>query len=680
MNAPVANPVAIPLGSDGRDLVRIVIAGHVDHGKSTLIGRLLHETGGITQAKLDQLKAISARRGMPFEWAFLLDALQTERDQGITIDTSQIRFRTASRDVVLIDAPGHTEFLRNMITGAAQADAAILIVDAEEGLQAQTRRHSHLLHLLGIRQVAVAVNKMDKVDFDPARFEALKAELLAHLSELGLKPSAFIPISARSGEGVAGKTALTTWHDGPTVLGAIDEFVPARPDAELPLRLPVQAVYKFDDRRIIAGRVETGQIATGDAIVVTPAGKTARVKSIEAWPVARAETKPAIAGQSVGIVLDRELFIERGDVISLATARPRAAKRLVARVFWLREQPLTKGQTLTVRMATASTRAQVLAIAKATDPGALGDVEAETIAQNHVGEVNLALTTPIAADLYERNPRTGRIVLEIDGQIAGGGIVISHEAVARSEAASATDPANLEKLAAQLDALLRPLIPAQRLAALRGAIDGRIVFTTSFGLEDQVLTHWLAAQAGKIEIVTLDTGRLFPETYDLWAQTEKRYGLRIRAFYPDTKQLEDLVARQGINGFYDSREARASCCHVRKVVPLDRALAGAQAWVTGLRADQSDNRSNIALVSVDAGRQLLKINPLFDQTRPGLESVAGENDIPVNPLHARGFVSIGCAPCTRAISPGEPERAGRWWWEDESKKECGLHTRQSQAS
>src|SRR6186997_3293198 len=187
MNMILTQSVSATPNGTTRPQVRIVIVGHVDHGKSTLVGRLLHETGSLPEGKLEMLKAVSARRGMPFEWSFLLDALQTERDQGITIDTTQIRFRTASRDVVLIDAPGHTEFLRNMITGAAQADAAILIVDAEEGLQAQTRRHSHLLHLLGIRQVAVAVNKMDKVDFDPARFEALKAELLAHLSELGLR-------------------------------------------------------------------------------------------------------------------------------------------------------------------------------------------------------------------------------------------------------------------------------------------------------------------------------------------------------------------------------------------------------------------------------------------------------------------------------------------------------------
>src|SRR6267143_2141518 len=170
MNAHVAAEVTIPPKLPSRPLVRIVIVGHVDHGKSTLIGRLLSETGSLPDGKLDELKAVSTRRGMPFEWSFLLDSLQTERDQGITIDTSQIRFRTPSRDILLIDAPGHAEFLRNMITGAAQADAAILIVDATEGVRDQTRRHGYLLHLLGVRQVAVVVNKMDRVDHDAGRF------------------------------------------------------------------------------------------------------------------------------------------------------------------------------------------------------------------------------------------------------------------------------------------------------------------------------------------------------------------------------------------------------------------------------------------------------------------------------------------------------------------------------
>src|SRR5215468_9096859 len=208
MILPRASISSTPNGTT-RPQVRIVIVGHVDHGKSTLIGRLLHEAGGLPDGKLETLKAVSARRGMPFEWSFLLDALQAERDQGITIDTSQIRLRTGARDIVLIDAPGHAEFLRNMITGAAQADAAVLIVDATEGVRDQTRRHGYLLHLLGVRQVAVVINKMDRVGFDTGRFAEIKSEIAAHLAGLGLTPSAVIPVSARHGEGVAHHTAAT---------------------------------------------------------------------------------------------------------------------------------------------------------------------------------------------------------------------------------------------------------------------------------------------------------------------------------------------------------------------------------------------------------------------------------------------------------------------------------------
>src|SRR6201993_1324639 len=208
---------------------RIVIVGHVDPGKSTRVGRLLHETGSLPDGKLKMLKAVSARRGMPFEWSFLLDALQTERDQGITIDTTQIRFRTGSRGVVLIDAPGHAEFLRNMITGASQADGAVLMIDALEGVRDQTRRHGYLLHLLGIRQVAVVVNKMDRVDFSAARFNAISDEISAHLTGLGVTPSAVIPISPRDGDGVAGRTPRIGWYNGPTVVEALDKLEPARP-------------------------------------------------------------------------------------------------------------------------------------------------------------------------------------------------------------------------------------------------------------------------------------------------------------------------------------------------------------------------------------------------------------------------------------------------------------------
>jgi len=656
-----------------RPLVRIVIVGHVDHGKSTLIGRLLHETGSLPAGKVETLKTVSERRGMPFEWSFLLDALQTERDQGITLDTSQIHFRTASRDIVLIDAPGHAEFLRNMITGASQADAALLIIDAAEGVRDQTRRHAYLLHLLGIHQVAVVINKMDRVGFDEARFHEIEAEIANHLAGFGLGATAIIPISARDGDGIAALTPPIAWHTGPTVLQVLDRFAPARPATELALRIPVQAVYKFDERRIIAGRVESGRLAVGDEIAIMPRGRRARVQSIEAWPVPNDSYVPceAQAGQSIGITLDDEVFVDRGDLLSAVDAPAKSSRRLRARVFWLHETPLRVGDHVTVRIAAGEIRGTIALIDHAVDPGKLVGTQAAAVAQNHVGEIEVALVQPLAADTYASNPRTGRLVLEFDGRIAGGGLILSTDAAA----SHALD--DLRALAGRLNRDLAPLSPAERIVRFARKVEGRVVFTTSFGLEDQVLTDLLAGIDAGVGVVTLDTGRLFPETYKLWADTERRYGIRVRAFYPRTEDVEALVARDGIEGFYESREARLSCCHVRKVEPLNRALAGARGWVTGLRADQSANRASLELVSVDAERGLLKLNPLIDWTRDAALAHAQAHQVPLNWLHGEGFLSIGCAPCTRAIAPGESERAGRWWWEDDGKKECGLHHRRS---
>jgi bifunctional enzyme CysN/CysC len=411
--------------------VRIVIVGHVDHGKSTLVGRLLHETGSLPDGKLEMLKAVSERRGMPFEWSFLLDALQTERDQGITIDTTQIRFRTPSRDIVLIDAPGHAEFLRNMITGASQADAAVLIIDALEGVRDQTRRHGYLLHLLGVKQVAVVINKMDRVDFSEARFNDIKTEITEHLTGLGVTPTAVIPISARDGDGVAELTPRIGWYKGPTVVGALDTLTPTRALTELPLRLPVQAIYKFDDRRIVAGRIESGHLTAGDEIVIMPTGKIAKIKTVESWPVTPLKERQS-AGRSVGITLDRELFLERGDIIAHTNASPRDTRRLRARIFWLHDAPLKAGASILVRLGTMETRASVVAIEKAVDPGELLSVETAAIGRNHVGEIDLSLAKAVAVDPYAENPRTGRLVIEVNGRIAGGGLVLSVDAGQRA--------------------------------------------------------------------------------------------------------------------------------------------------------------------------------------------------------------------------------------------------------
>jgi bifunctional enzyme CysN/CysC len=668
--------------AEQRPLVRIVIVGHVDHGKSTLIGRLLHETGSLPDGKLDHLKAVSARRGMPFEWSFLLDALQNERDQGITIDTSQIRFQTASRDFVLIDAPGHVEFLRNMITGAAQADAALLMVDATEGVREQTRRHGYLLHLLGIRQIAVVINKMDRIGYSATRFHEIAVEIDTYLSDLGLKPIVTIPVSAREGDGVALKSASLAWYEGPTVLQVLDQFSPATPLRDLSLRLPVQTVYKFDDRRIIAGRIESGEIVVGDDILVMPGNKTARVRSIESWPEP-CQDQPimsAAAGYSTGITLDREVFVQRGDIIARVSGAVPVSRRIRARIFWLHPTSLVADASIVLRLGTSEIRGRVSAIANTLDPGALQSETRNAIPQNHVGEIDIELTKPLAADRSADNPATGRFAIESDGRIVGGGLILDlldgprgHDKIRLPDS---TDSRALQRQADALTPRMAALTAADRIKLLRDSVTGPIVFTTSFGIEDQAVLEMIAHNNIDIDVVTLDTGRLFPETYDLWAQTERHFGRRIRAVYPRHEDLQAHVERHGINGFYTNRETRLACCFVRKVEPLERTLIGANGWIAGLRADQSAERADMALIAADAAHHLLKLNPIFDWSREQAVAFTASQGVPVSALHDRGFASIGCAPCTRALRSGEPERAGRWWWEDTTKKECGLHERQ----
>ena len=249
----------------------------------------------------------------------------------------------------------------------------------------------------------------------------------------------------------------------------------------------------------------------------------------------------------------------------------------------------------------------------------------------------------------------------------------AQQSAAAIQIGAVADPSDIAARVKILGKAMANMSPPERLAFLRREIDGAIVFTHGFGIEGQLIFHWLCERNIDIDVVTLDTGRLFPETYTLWAETERRYGRRIRAVYPDQVALASLVAKQGIDGFYESKKARLACCGVRKTKPLDSALAGASAWISALRGDQTATRREANLIGFDAGRKLIKFNPLYDWTRAQVLAAVKANDVPINVLHAKGFASIGCAPCTRAIKPGESERAGRWWWENNGASECGLH-------
>jgi bifunctional enzyme CysN/CysC len=408
-----------------RERMNVVVVGHVDHGKSTVIGRLLADTGSLPQGKLEQVKALCQKNAKPFEYAFLLDALKDEQAQGITIDTARCFFKTEKRDYIIIDAPGHIEFLKNMVTGAARAEAALLVIDAKEGVQENSRRHGTLLSMLGIRQVVILVNKMDLVGYDPAVFESIRKEYTAFLGEVGIKPRGFVPISARDGVNL---TYRADGYEGLTVLEYLDSFVKQSETDELPFRFAVQDVYKFteegDDRRILAGTVESGSVSVGDPVTFYPSGKHSTIKTIEAFN--RPALRTVSSGQAVGFTLSEELYIRPGELMCRARETPACvSSRFRTHIFWLGKLPMISEKRYKLKLATARVPVYLAEVRRVLDAS---NLKAETgkkeLDRHDVGECVLETVKPIAFDLSSYIEGTGRFVIVDKYEIAGGGTIL----------------------------------------------------------------------------------------------------------------------------------------------------------------------------------------------------------------------------------------------------------------
>src|SRR5438128_1291244 len=403
--------------------VKIVFVGHVDHGKSTLIGRILHDTGSLPEGKINEIKKACASEGMEFEFAFLLDALLEEQKQNVTIETTEIPFRSARRRYAIIDAPGHKEFLKNMIMGASRADAAFLVIGADEGVREQSRRHAYLLSMLDIKHVIAVVNKMDLVDFSEARFHEIEQDYRKFLADLGLEARMFIPASAKQGENVARASMKMKWYCGASVLEALDLLQSQKTELDLPLRFCVQDVYRFDGRRIIAGRIETGTLRVGDQLVFSPANKSSVVGTIERWN--GSPDDPAVAGDSIGITLGEQIFVERGYVASYENETPIETNRFHADLFWIVREPLRLGHFYDLRLATQDVKCQIASIEQVIDSSTLETKSdgREQLERSEIGRLTIQTRGPLVIDNHDRIPNLGRFVIVDDGQICGGGTI-----------------------------------------------------------------------------------------------------------------------------------------------------------------------------------------------------------------------------------------------------------------
>lgn len=403
--------------------LNIVIVGHVDHGKSTLLGRLYADTDSLPDGKLEKVQAICKQQGKEFEYAFLFDAFLEEQEQGITIDTARTFFMWKGRQYIIIDAPGHKEFLKNMISGAARAEAALLLIDALEGVKEQSKKHGYLLSLLGVRQFAVVVNKMDLVGYRQDVFDGIEKEYREFLGQFKAVPTQFIPVSAKLGDNIANRSKQMSWYSGPTVLDTLGAFKKEVARSEQPLRLPVQDVYKFDARRIITGRITAGRIKVGDHLVFSPSNKRANVRTVEAFNIEPQPTEGQ-AGQSTGITLDEQIFVERGEIASHQEHLPSVSTAFRANLFWLGKKPLEKGRKYLLRVATKEVDCEVASIHRIIDTMDLAQQQgSNSVGKNQVAELTLRTKAPVAFDLSASFEATGRFVLVDEYDIAGGGII-----------------------------------------------------------------------------------------------------------------------------------------------------------------------------------------------------------------------------------------------------------------
>ncbi len=466
--------------------LNVVIAGHVDHGKSTIIGRLMADTNSLPDGKLEQIRANCERDSKPFEYAFLLDALKDEQSQGITIDVARCFFNTDKRNYIILDAPGHIEFLKNMVTGAARAEAAFVVIDAKEGIQENSKRHGYLMSMLGVKQIVVLVNKIDLVDYSQEVFENIKSEYTDFLKRFNISEATFVPVSGMEGVNISAHSEKTPWYSGNTVLDQLDAFENKKVSKDEAFRFPVQDIYKFtrdnDDRRIIAGTVETGSINVGDKVTFYPSGKSTYIKTVEMFnaPIRTS----ASADDAIGFQMTDQIYIKPGELMVKDKEKaPQVGRTFQANIFWLAHEPMVQGKEYKLKIGTASHQVRLNKIINAIDATEnQGDAAKKIQIERHdIATVELESTTAIAFDLVTEIEQTGRFVLVNNYEISGGGVIL--ENLETEDEIKTDDTADFQ--------WHRTAIGAAERKTMNGHSAGTIVLTTAAGKDKDAIGYAL---------------------------------------------------------------------------------------------------------------------------------------------------------------------------------------------
>ena len=632
-----------------KSLLRLLTCGSVDDGKSTLIGRLLHDSKLVYEDQLAAVKKASAsgqgnQDSGELDLALLVDGLQAEREQGITIDVAYRYFSTSKRKFIIADTPGHEQYTRNMATGASNCDLAIILVDARKGLLTQTRRHSFIVSLLGIKHVVVAVNKMDLVGYDKGVFEKIEQDYKNFTKNLDIPNIHFIPVSALTGDNVVDKSTKMPWYQGQSLLNLLEDLDTQTDLSKGDWQLPVQYVNRSgSDFRGYCGTITAGSIKPGDHIRVLPSGHTSTIKSIV---TADGDLPQAYAPMAITVTLTQEIDISRGDTLVHASnaAHTISSNQFTAHLVWMDQQTLSLTRDYELKLGSKRINARIKKIHHLINVNTLEQSSAKTLELNEIGLVELHLDAPIPAANFKHSKGLGSFILidKISNATAAAGMIEdlnpASSVAANDNLAALNLPRANQKLA---------LSTAKQTVEWAIGLGGNTLVTTNFGPQEAVLLHMVSQIAANTKVLWIDSGYNMPQTYAFAEKVAEQLKLNLVTYTPTVSAARRDAVLGGIPTIDDP--AHAEFTEQFKLEPFKRAMAeiSPDVWLSALRREQSPLRQHMNTVA-NGPNGTIKVSPLLDWSLEDMQAYLTHHGLPDE---------------TRYFDPTKAE-AGR---------ECGLH-------
>ena len=633
-----------------KSLLRLLTCGSVDDGKSTLIGRLLHDSKLVYEDQLAAVKQASLsghgnQDSGELDLALLVDGLQAEREQGITIDVAYRYFSTSKRKFIIADTPGHEQYTRNMATGASNCDLAVILVDARKGLLTQTRRHSFIVSLLGIKHVVVAVNKMDLVDYDQQVFEQIQNDYQSFAKNLALPHIHFIPVSALTGDNVVDESPNMPWHQGPSLLHLLEDLDTETDLAQGDWQLPVQYVNRpHAEFRGYCGTIAAGSVRAGDEVRVLPSGQTSTIARIV---TADGDLKQAFAPMAITVTLTHEIDISRGDTLVHAHSAPHtvSAQQMSANLVWMDQHALSLNRDYELKLGSKRINAQVKKIHHQINVNTLERHSTNTLRLNEIGLVELHLDAPIPASEFKHSKGLGSFILidKISHATAAAGMISELTVASTISANDDLAALNLPRANHQLASS-----SAEEVVQWALGLGGKTLVTTNFGPQEAVLLHMVKQVAANTQVLWIDSGYNMPQTYAFAEQVIKQLELNLVVHTPAVSAARRDAVMGGIPSIDDA--AHAEFTQQFKLAPFKRAMEelAPEVWLTALRREQSQLRQQMHTVA-HGPNGTIKVSPLLDWSLQDMQAYLAKHGLPDE---------------TRYFDPTKAE-AGR---------ECGLHT------